>query len=98
MIPSKVTRALAVALPLTLGLARHRIGILAVLVVLPAAVARAQVGEAPPKPAFADNAPVIPHESLTKVALRTRRLIRSSSTPQSGPPRQSDRDPRQGVG
>ena len=69
MIPSNVTRALAVALPSTLGLARHRIGILTVLVALPAAVARAQVGEAPPKPVFADNAPVIPHESLTKVSL-----------------------------
>src|ERR1700757_3800988 len=68
MIPSKVTRALAVALPWTWGLARHRLGILTVLVALPA-VAGAQVGEAPPKPGFADNAPVIPHESLTKVSL-----------------------------
>jgi hypothetical protein len=68
MIPSNVTRALAVVFPSTLDLARHRIGILAVLVALPAA-ARAQVVEAPPKPVFADNAPVIPHESLTKVAL-----------------------------
>ena len=48
---------------------RHRIGILTVLVALPAAVARAQVGETPPKPVFADNAPVIPHESLAKVSL-----------------------------
>src|SRR6516162_332294 len=68
MIPSNVIRALAVALPSTLGLARHRLGILTVLVALPAA-ARAQVAEAPPKPVFADNAPVVPHESLTKVAL-----------------------------
>ena len=45
------------ALPSTLGLARHRIGILTVLVALPAAVARAQVGEAPPRPIFADSAP-----------------------------------------
>src|SRR5262245_42152016 len=68
MIPSNVTRALAVALPSTLGHPRHRLGILTVLVVLPAA-AGAQVIEAPPKPAFADNAPVIPHEGLTEVAL-----------------------------
>ena len=69
MIPSNVTRALTVTLPSTLGLARYRIGILTLLVALPAAVARAQAGETPPKPAFADNAPVIPHQSLTKVAL-----------------------------
>ena len=69
MIPSNVTRALAVALPSAFGLARRRIGMLTVLVALPAAVAHAQVGEALPKPAFADNAPVIPHESLTKVSL-----------------------------
>jgi hypothetical protein len=31
--------------------------------------ARAQVVQAPPRPVFADNAPVIPHESLTKVGL-----------------------------
>ena len=62
MIPSNATRALAVAFPSTSALARHRIGILTLLVALPAAVARAQVGEAPPKPVFADNAPVIPHE------------------------------------
>src|SRR5215831_19533079 len=69
MIPSNATRTLAMALPSTLGLARHHIGILTVLVALPAAVARAQVGEAPPRPAFADGAPVIPHEDLAKVAL-----------------------------
>jgi pimeloyl-ACP methyl ester carboxylesterase len=69
MIPSNVTRALAVALSSTFGLARHRIGVLTILVALPAAVAQAQVGEAPPKPVFADNAPVIPLESLTKVSL-----------------------------
>ena len=57
------------ALPSTLGLARHRLGILTLLVALPAAVARAQVGEAPPKPVFADSAPVISHEDLTKVSL-----------------------------
>ena len=69
MIPSNVIRSLAVALTSAFGLARHRIGMFTVLVALPAAVAHAQVGEAPPKPAFADNAPVIPHESLTKVSL-----------------------------
>src|SRR4051794_39366151 len=69
MISSNLTRALAVALPSRSGLARYRIGILTVLVALPAAVARAQVGEAPPKPAFADSVPVIPHEDLTKVSL-----------------------------
>src|SRR5262245_16089828 len=69
MIPSNGIRMLPMALPSTLGLARHRIGILALLAALPAAVARAQVGENPPKPVFADSAPVIPHESLTKVAL-----------------------------
>jgi feruloyl esterase len=52
-----------------LGLARDRIGILAVLVALPSAVARGQVGETPPRPAFTDNAPVIAHESLTRIAL-----------------------------
>lgn len=69
MIPSNSTRALAVALPSTSGLMRPRIGILALLVALPAAAARAQVGEAPPRPVFADNAPVIPHEDLARVAL-----------------------------
>ncbi len=93
MIPSNVTRAVAVALSSTFGLARHRIGMLAALVALSAAVAHAQVGEAPPKPIFADNAPVIPQESLSKVSLpnttidsveaqRRRRVV----------PRQSDRD------
>src|SRR5690242_19767379 len=69
MIPSNVTRALAVAVPSTLGPLRYRIGILTVLVALPAAVARAQVGEAPPRPVFADSTPVISHEDLTKVAI-----------------------------
>src|SRR3954471_1289064 len=69
MIPSNLTRALAVVLPSNSGLARYRIGILTVLVALPAAVARAQVGEISPKPAFTDSAPVIPHESLSKVTL-----------------------------
>ena len=69
MIPSNVTRAIAGAFSSPLGLARHRIGILAVLVVFPAAVARAQVGEIPPRPVFADNAPVVPHESLAEVSL-----------------------------
>src|SRR4051812_11009276 len=69
MNPSNVIRALAVALRSTLGLARHRIGILTLLVALPAAAARAQIVEAPPKPVFADNAPMISHEDLTKVAL-----------------------------
>jgi hypothetical protein len=69
MIRSNVTRALAVTIPSTLGLARHRIGILIVLVAIPPAVTRSQVNEKPPQPAFADNTPVIPHESLTKVAL-----------------------------
>src|SRR5262249_42069312 len=69
MIPSDAARALSGPFPSTSALARHRVGILTLLVALPAAVARAQVGEAPPKPAFADNAPVIPHESLTKVSL-----------------------------
>src|SRR3954468_2689967 len=69
MIPSNVTRAIAGAFSSPLGLARHRIGILAVLLVIPAAVARAQVGEIPPKPVFADNAPVVPHESLAEVSL-----------------------------
>ena len=68
MIPSNVTRVLAVALPSTLGLSRHRLVILTVLVALPAA-AGAQVVEAPPKPVFADKVPVIPHESLTEVVL-----------------------------
>jgi hypothetical protein len=69
MIPSNVTRAIAGAFSYPSGLARHRIGILAVLLVIPAAVARAQVGEIPPKPVFADNAPVVPHESLAEVSL-----------------------------
>src|SRR5262245_37065724 len=69
MIPSDATRTLAMALPSTMGLARYHIGILTVLVALPAAVARAQVVEAPPRPAFADSAPVIAHEDLTRVAL-----------------------------
>src|SRR4051794_3623573 len=69
MIPSNVTRAIAGAFSSPLGLARHRIGILAVLLVIPAAVARAQVGETPPKPVFADNAPVVPHKSLAEVSL-----------------------------
>ena len=69
MIPSNVTRAIAGAFSSPSGLARHRIGILAVLLVIPAAVARAQVGEIPPKPVFADNAPVVPHESLAEVSL-----------------------------
>src|SRR4051794_4067807 len=67
MIPWDVTRAPELAVPSTLRLARTRIGILTVLVALPAAAARAQVGEVPPKPAYADTAPVIPHEDLTKV-------------------------------
>ena len=54
MIPSNSARALLV-LPSTSAIVRHRIGILILLVALPAAVARAQVGEAPPRPAFADN-------------------------------------------
>ena len=69
MMPSHATRTLAMALPSRLGLTRLRLGILTVLVALPAAVARAQVGEAPPRPAVADGAPVIPHEDLAKVAL-----------------------------
>ena len=69
MISSNVTRAIAGAFSSTSGLARHRIGILAVLVALPAAAARAQVGEAPPRPVFADNASVVPHESLADVSL-----------------------------
>ena len=69
MIPSNGTRTLVVALPSTLGLARHRIGILALLVALPAAAASAQVVDAPPKAVFAENAPVISHERLTKVSL-----------------------------
>src|SRR3954471_4060732 len=69
MIPSNLTRALAVVLPSNSGLARYRIGILTVLVALPAAVARAQVGEVPPRPAFAESAPVIPHERLARVAI-----------------------------
>ena len=69
MIPSYVTRAIAGAFSSPSGLARHRIGILAVLLVIPAAVARAQVGEIPPKPVFADNVPVVPHESLAEVSL-----------------------------
>src|SRR4051794_3844857 len=69
MIPWDVTRAPELAVPSTLRLARTRIGILTVLVALPAAAARAQVGEVPPKPAYADTAPVIPHEDLTKVTL-----------------------------
>src|SRR5262249_44941465 len=50
-------------------LVRHRLGVLTLLVALPGAVACAQVGEAPPRPIFADNEPVIPHEGLAKVAL-----------------------------
>src|ERR1700730_3892514 len=69
MIPSHVTRSIAVPLPSPLRLAQHRIGILVLLVALPAAAARAQVTEAPPKPVFEDNVPVIPHENLTKVSL-----------------------------
>src|SRR5262249_10352016 len=69
MIPSKVTRALAAALPSTLAGARPRIAILTVLVALPAISALGQVAETPPRPAFADNAPALPHESLTRVAL-----------------------------
>jgi feruloyl esterase len=42
---------------------------LTVLVALPAAGARAQLGEIPPHPVFANNAPVISHEELTRVAL-----------------------------
>jgi feruloyl esterase len=56
------------AFPPASALARRRVGAIVLLVALPAA-ARAQVGEIPPKPVFADNAPVIPPESLTKVSL-----------------------------
>src|SRR6516162_9103783 len=45
MIPSNLAQALAVALPSTSGLARLRVGILTVLVALPATVASAQGGE-----------------------------------------------------
>src|SRR5262245_52826403 len=69
MIPSDATRQLAATLPSKSGLARRRIGILAALVALPAAGARAQFAQTPPRPVFADNAPVIPHEDLTKVTL-----------------------------
>jgi feruloyl esterase len=69
MNPSNMNRTLAVAFPAISGLARHRIGMLTLLVAMPAAVARAQVSEPPPRPTFADNAPVVPHESLIKVAL-----------------------------
>jgi feruloyl esterase len=58
-----------VALPSTLIRARHCLGILTVLLALPGAIARGQVGEDPPKPVFAENAPVIAHEELTKLAI-----------------------------
>jgi pimeloyl-ACP methyl ester carboxylesterase len=85
MIRSNVTRAIAMGLPSTFGLARHCIGILTVIIALPAAVARAQVGEAPPKPVFADNAPVIPHESLSKVALPNTTIDSVELTSADGP-------------
>jgi feruloyl esterase len=69
MMPSIVTRALVVAPTSTFGPARHRIALLTVLIALPVAVARAQVGEIPPKAVFEDNAPVISHEELAEVAL-----------------------------
>src|SRR5262249_27260493 len=53
----------------TLALTRLPIATLAFLIALPAAVARAQVSETPPKPVFADNAPVISHEELAKISL-----------------------------
>src|SRR4051794_17282590 len=69
MIPPNSARTHSVAFPFTSALVRHRLGILILLIALPAAVARAQVGEAPPRPAFADSVPVISHEDLARVSL-----------------------------
>jgi feruloyl esterase len=69
MIPSNSDQALSGAFPSKSAVVRRRIGIHIFLLALPAGALRAQVPEAPPKPAFADNAPVISHESLTKISL-----------------------------
>jgi len=42
---------------------------LAVLIAIPAAVARAQVAEPPPRQVFADSTPAISHEELARVAI-----------------------------
>jgi hypothetical protein len=55
--------------PSTSAFVRHRLGILTLLISLPGAAARAQVGEAPPRRIFADNEPVITHEDLARVSL-----------------------------
>jgi feruloyl esterase len=52
-----------------MALARRRVGLFALLIALPAASALAQVSETPPRPIFAENAPVISHEELAKISL-----------------------------
>src|SRR3954463_7941629 len=69
MIPPNSARTHSVVFPFTSAPVRHRLGISILLIALPAAVARAQVGEAPPRPIFADNEPVIAHEDLARVSL-----------------------------
>jgi hypothetical protein len=46
------------------ALARLCIGMVTLLAAFPSAFVRAQGGGAPPRPIFANNAPVIPHEAL----------------------------------